>query len=340
MKRMTRTLSVFAAIALAASVARAEITVKVKDIAFIDGLKENQVFGFGLVMGLQGTGDSQSVLTQSALKNLLKNIGLQEDETIKSKNTAAVLVTGKLPPFVRVGDKITVTVSSIGDAKSLEGGVLVQSPLRGADNAIYAVAQGTLSFDEPARGRKSVKTAARIINGGIVEREIEPEIVVENGVSLVMKNWDFFEADQIIKAIAEKYPGANPAVAKGGKIRLSLPENVAFAEFISTVENIEITPGNRARVVVNEKDGTIVMGGDVRISEAVVSKDGVTIRVEKSKGTDKGSDKASVAHIKASSTVKDLVDSLNYIGAPTRDIISILKALKDAGALHAELIVR
>jgi len=153
MKRMARTLSVFAAIALAASVARAEITVKVKDIAFIDGLKENQVFGFGLVMGLQGTGDSQSVLTQSALKNLLKNIGLQEDETIKSKNTAAVLVTGKLPPFVRVGDKITVTVSSIGDAKSLEGGVLVQSPLRGADNAIYAVAQGTRSFDEPARGR-------------------------------------------------------------------------------------------------------------------------------------------------------------------------------------------
>lgn len=340
MKRMKRTLSVFAAIALAASIARAEITVKVKDIAYIDGLKENQVFGFGLVMGLQGTGDSQSVLTQSALKNLLKNIGLQEDETIKSKNTAAVLVTGKLPPFVRVGDKITVTVSSIGDAKSLEGGVLVQSPLRGADNAIYAVAQGMLSFDEPARGRKSVKTAARIISGGIVEREIEPEIVVENGVSLVMKNWDFFEADQIIKAIAEKYPGASPAMAKGGKIRLSIPENVAFAEFISTVENIEITPGNRARVVVNEKDGTIVMGGDVRISEAVVSKDGVTIRVEKSKGTDRGSDKASVAHIKASSTVKDLVDSLNYIGAPTRDIISILKALKDAGALHAELVVR
>lgn len=339
MKLIKSALLVLAGCALTAGTVYAETTVKVKDIAFIDGLKENQVFGFGLVMGLQGTGDSQSVLTQSALKNLLKNIGLQEDETIKSKNTAAVLVTGKLPPFVRVGDKISVSVSSIGDAKSLEGGVLVQSPLRGADNAIYAVAQGSLSFDEPARGRKSVKTAARIISGGIVEREIEPEIVVENGVSLVMKNWDFFEADQIIKAIAEKYPGANPAMAKGGKIRLSLPENVAFAEFISTVENIEITPGNRALVVVNEKDGTIVMGGDVRISEAVVSKDGVTIRVEKSK--DKGGgDKASVAHIKASSTVKDLVDSLNFIGAPTRDIISILKALKDAGALHAELIVR
>ncbi|HPI14937.1 MAG TPA: flagellar basal body P-ring protein FlgI [Spirochaetota bacterium] len=340
MKALKLLIPVFMMIALSAPAALGQATVKVKDIAFIDGLKENQVFGFGLVMGLQGTGDSQSVLTQSALKNLLKNIGLQEDENIKSKNTAAVLVTGKLEPFVRVGDKITVTVSSIGDAKSLEGGVLVQSPLRGADNAIYAVAQGSLSFDEPARGRKSVKTAARIVNGGIVEREIEPEIIVENGISLVMKNWDFFEADQIIKAISGKYPDAKPDMAKGGKIRLSLPENVAFAEFISTVENIEITPGNRARVLVNEKDGTIVMGGDVRISEAVVSKDGVTIRVEKGKGTEKGPDKASVAHFKASSTVKDLVDSLNYIGASTRDIISILKALKDAGALHAELIVR
>ncbi|RPI89589.1 MAG: hypothetical protein EHM32_12495, partial [Spirochaetales bacterium] len=123
---------VLAGCVFAVAAAYAEVTVKVKDIVIIDGLKENQVFGFGLVMGLQGTGDSQSVLTQSALKNLLKNVGILEDETIKSKNTAAVLVTGKLPPFVRVGDKITVTVSSIGDAKSLEGGVLVQSPLRGA----------------------------------------------------------------------------------------------------------------------------------------------------------------------------------------------------------------
>ena len=131
MKALKLLIPVFMMIALSAPAALGQATVKVKDIAFIDGLKENQVFGFGLVMGLQGTGDSQSVLTQSALKNLLKNIGLQEDENIKSKNTAAVLVTGKLEPFVRVGDKITVTVSSIGDAKSLEGGVLVQSPLRG-----------------------------------------------------------------------------------------------------------------------------------------------------------------------------------------------------------------
>jgi len=318
----------------AANAAFAEIKVKIKDIAYIDGLKENQIVGFGLVVGLQGSGDSKSALTQSSLKNLLKNMGLHEDENISSKNTAAVLLTAKLPPFVSVGDTITVMVSSRGEAKSLEGGILVQSPLRGADDKIYAVAQGRLSFDDPGRGRKGIRTAARIIGGGIVEREIEPEIVVEKGISLVMRRWDFSEADMIMKAILEKFPLAKPSIAKGGKIRLEVPENVNLAEFLSAVENIEITPATPARVVVNERDGTIVMGGEVKISEAVVSKEGVTIRIEG------GKEKGSVAHIKDASTVKDLVESLNYIGASPRDIIAILKALKEAGALHAELVIR
>lgn len=317
----------------------AEVKVKVKDIASIDGLKENQVFGFGLVVGLQGTGDSKSMLTQSSLKNLLKNMGLSEDENIKASNTAAVLLTAKLPPFVRVGDKVNVTVSSLGDAKSLEGGTLIQSPLRGADDKIYAVAQGPLSIEEPSKGKKNIRTAGRIIGGGIIEREIDTEIVVENGISLVLYSWDFSAADQILKAAAEKYPESKPAVVKGGKIRLLLPPNISVAEFIAGVQSIEITPGNPAKVVVNEKDGTIVMGGEVKISEAVVSKEGLVIKVEakKQKGA---ADRGSVALIKDTSTVKDLVDSLNYIGASTRDIIAILKALKDAGALHAELIVR
>ncbi len=314
---------------------RGEIKVKIKDLAYIDGLKENQIYGFGLVVGLQGTGDSRSVLTQSSLKNLLKNMGMQEEGTINSKNTAAVLITAKLPPFVRVGDKINVSVSSLGDAKSLEGGVLVQSPLRGADDKVYAVAQGPLSLDSPAdRRARFVKTAARIMGGGIVEREIDTDIVVQNGISLVVKKWDFFEVNQIMKAVAEKYPQSNPVIVKGGRIRLSIPSGTPFAEFISTIENIEITAGGFARVVVNEKDGTIVMGGEVKISEALVSKEGLVIRIEGS--TQKGS----VAHIKETSTVKDLVDTLNVIGASTRDIVSILKALKEAGALHAELILQ
>lgn len=311
-----------------------EIKVKIKDLAYIDGLKENQIFGFGLVVGLQGTGDSKSLLTQSSLKNLLKNMGLQEDENLSSKNTAAVLLTAKLQPFVRVGDKISISVSSLGDSKSLEGGILIQSPLRGADDRIYAVAQGPLSFDESGKGKKSVRTVARIINGGLIEREIAPDIVVDSGISLVMRNMDFSEVDQILKTVAAKYPLSNPILQKDGKIKLSIPKDVNLAEFVSTVENMEITPADTGRVVVNERDGTIVMGGDVKISQAVVSKEGISIRIEGSK------EKGNVAMIKDSSTVKDLVDSLNYIGAPTRDIISILKALKDAGALHAELIIR
>ena len=311
-----------------------DITVKLRDIAFIDGLKENQVLGFGLVVGLQGTGDSKSVLIQSSLKNLLKNLGFAEDENFKSKNIAAVLLTAKLPPFVRVGDRLDITASSIGDAKSLEGGILIQSPLRGADGKVYVAAQGPLSFDSPRKGGKSVKTVAGVIDGGIVEREIVPDIVVNNNISLILRSWDFSVINRIVKAIAEKYPASKPTISKGGKIRIGMPKGINIAEFVSDIENIEITPAFEARVVVNEGDGTIVMGKDVKISEAVISRDGMTINV---KEIDSG---GNVAVLNEASTVKDLVDSLNYIGASTHDIISILKALKEAGALHAKLIIK
>ncbi|HDP79648.1 MAG TPA: flagellar basal body P-ring protein FlgI [Spirochaetes bacterium] len=313
----------------------AEIKVKVKDLATVDGLKENQIYGYGLVVGLQGSGDSRSALTRSTLKNLLKNMGMREEGTINVKNTAAVMITAKLPPFASVGDKIDITVSSLGDAKSLEGGVLIQSPLRGADDKIYAVAQGSLSVERPAgRRNRPVTTTARILGGAIVERPIAPEIVVDNGISLVIKKWDFSEVDRILKAVAEKYPESKPVIAGGGKIRLAVPTGVGLAEFVSTVENLEISAGENARVVVNQKDGTIVMGGGVKISEALVSREGLTIKVE---GTSR---EGSAALIKETSTVKDLVDTLNAIGASTPDIVSILKALKEAGALHAELIIQ
>jgi len=313
----------------------AEIRVKIKDIAYIDGLKENQVIGFGLVVGLQGTGDSSSLLIQSSLKNLLKNLGIEDEEGFKSKNIAAVLLTATLPPFVRVGDRVDVKVSSIADAKSMIGGILIQSQLKGADDKTYVVAQGQLTFDLPRRGGKSIKTVAQIIDGGIIERSIESDIVVDNNIFLVLKNWDFSVANQIIKSISEEFPWSGSEIATGGRIRINLPEekNVEIVEFVSSIENIEVVPYYKARVVVNEKDGTIVMGGDVKISEVVVSKDGMTVKVE-----DEGTG-GSVAVLKEAATVKDLVDSLTYIGASTRDIISILKALKKAGALHAELII-
>jgi flagellar P-ring protein precursor FlgI len=338
-----------------------EPSVKLRDVMYIDGFKENQVLGFGLVVGLQGSGDSKSAVTQNSLKNILSHIGLESAESFSTKNIAAVLVTAKLPPYARIGDRIDVSVSSIGDAKSLEGGTLVQSALKGADDRVYVAAQGPLSISVSGKGGKEVKTAARIIGGGMVERDIEPDYIAREeikkepgdkeakniettkieSINIVLKIWDFSAADQVIKAVSAKYPESKPSIVKGGKINIVIPKDIAIAEFISSIENIEITPAATARVIINEKDGTIVTGGDVKISQAMVSKEGITVRVETGKQTAKdGTGKANAAVLKESSTIKDLVDSLNYIGASTRDIIAILKALKEAGALHAELIIR
>lgn len=314
--------------------AGAEVSVRIKDISFIDGLKENQISGYGLVVGLQGTGDTRkSPMTRSSLKNLLKNLGMEGDDVIPV-NSAAVLITATLPPFARVGDRIDVTVSSIGDAKSLEGGILAQSPLRGADGKIYAVAQGQLSVSRLRGNQRSVRTVALMTSGAVVERDISPEIVFEESIHIVLKEWDYSLANSIIKAVTAKYPESKPEMSPGGKIQIRLIKDVSIPEFISSIENIEVTPAYRARVVVSERDGTIVTGGSVRISEAMVSREGLTVEI---KDTAK---KVSAAHVKDATNVKDLVDSLNAIGASTADIISILKALESSGALHAELIVR
>jgi flagellar P-ring protein precursor FlgI len=310
----------------------AEVSVKLKDISFISGLKNNQLYGYGLVVGLQGTGDSKSSVTKSSLKNLLKNLGMEGNDLV-SKNSAAVLLTGQLPPFVRVGERIDITVSSIGDAKSLEGGILVQSPLRGADNVIYAVAQGALILQVPEGRRRGVKTVAVINGGGVIEREIIPNIVNNNSIYIVLKNWDYSLTDAVIKAIQSKFPGSKPQLVDG-KIRLSIQKETNIPEFISTVQNIEITPALKARIVINERSGTIAAGGSVKISEAMVSREGITVEISGS------SKKGAASHVKDISSVKDLVDMMNSIGASTADIIAILKALQDAGALYAELIVK
>ncbi len=333
---MKKAAMILAAILLLSGAAWAEVTVKVRDISYIDGLKENQLFGYGLVVGLQGTGDTKkSPLALSSLKNVLRGLGMESDELL-SQNSAAVLVTAQLPPFARVGDRIDVTVSSIGDAKSLEGGMLIQSPLRGADGAIYVAAQGPLSFGRQKGGtdRKFVRTSAVMPGGGIVEKEVIPEIVSEGAIYLVLKNWDYTMATEIMKSLAQKYPDSRPESSKGGKIRITIPKDAPLSEFIAGIESIEITPVFGARVVVSERDGTIVSGGEVKISECMVSREGLTVEVkEKSR-------KASAMHLADTGTVKELVDAMNAIGATTADIIAILKALKAAGALHAELIVR
>jgi len=315
-----------------------EIPVKVKNICFIDGYKTNQAYGYGLVVGLQGTGDSKSGLTKNSLKNFLASMGLQESNPV-TKNTAAVILSATLPPNLRVGEKIDISVSSVGDAKSLSGGILVQSPLKGGDGLIYVVAQGKISFPAGENSRSSVKTAGVIVGGGVVEKEIKPEFVFKTAdnkdfIYLVLNKWDYSTADKLIKALKSKLKNSEINLGDNGKISITIDAAMPMSEFISNIENIEVVPETRATIVVNEKDGTIVTGGNVTISEAMVSRRGMMVQIEKS---DK---KLSASIIKDASTVKDLVDSLNAVGANTDDIISILKALKDSGALHADLVIK
>ena len=329
---------IFAFFIIMATTLEAEVPVKIKNLCFIDGYKINQVYGYGLVVGLQGTGDSKSSLTKNSLKNVLNSIGLQ-DENPSTKNTAAVIISAIVPPNLRIGEKVDVYVSSIGDAKSLAGGVLIQSPLRGADGNIYIVAQGKVAFPAGEDRRSGVKTSRIITGGGIAEREIKPDFLVrtadnKDAIQLVLKSWDYSTADKILKALKKKLKRSDVAIAENGRISVTVDTEIPLVEFISTIENIEVVPDAKAVVVINERDGTIVTGGNVTLSEAMVSKRGLTIQIEKS---DK---KVSSAYIKESSTVKDLVDALNAVGASTDDIISILKGLKDAGALHADLVIR
>jgi len=199
---------IFAFFIIMATTLEAEVPVKIKNLCFIDGYKINQVYGYGLVVGLQGTGDSKSSLTKNSLKNVLNSIGLQ-DENPSTKNTAAVIISAIVPPNLRIGEKVDVYVSSIGDAKSLAGGVLIQSPLRGADGNIYIVAQGKVAFPAGEDRRSGVKTSGIITGGGIAEREIKPDFLVrtadnKDAIQLVLKSWDYSTADKILKALKKK----------------------------------------------------------------------------------------------------------------------------------------
>ena len=314
-----------------------EVSVRLKNLCFIDGYKSNQVFGYGMVVGLQGTGDSKSNLTRTSMKNLLKSLGLQETNPL-TRNSAAVIISAEIPASLRVGDRVDVYVSSIGDAKSLEGGVLVQSPLKGADGVIYVVAQGKISI-QGNDNRRGVKTTGIISGGGIAEREIKPEFLVKTqdnkeAIYLVLNDWNYSTADKIIKSLQKKLKNSTVTLAENGRIMVTVPADTPLAEFVATIENSEIVPDLKATVVINEKDGTIVTGGNVVISEAMVSRRGMIIEIENSEK------KSSAGYIKDSTTVQELVESLNSVGASTSDIIAILKALKDSGALHAELIIK
>ncbi len=338
---------------------------RIKDIAKVQGVRSNQLSGYGLVVGLNGTGDSNKTpeVLQS-ITNMLRRFGVAIDQnTLKTKNVAVVWVTATLPPFVREGDTIDVTVSSMGDAKSIQGGTLVQTALQAGNEVVYAVAQGTLSTGGFTAGgggntqQKNFPTAGLIPNGAIVERTVEDDLGQDGTISLSLASSDFTTAARIAQAINARYAGSATA-ANPGRVDIRIPPYFRnnIVGFVAGIEELPVMPDNIAKVVMNERTGTIVIGGDVSVDSIAITQGGISISIEqetdvnqptpfsvgstvvtKNASVDVAEERANTIVLEATANVSDIVGALNSVGATPRDIISIIQAIKAAGALHADL---
>lgn len=344
---------------------------KIRDLVDVVGARDNQLVGYGVVTGLNGTGDDASApfATQS-LRALLRRLGVQvEARQLRLKNIAAVVVTATIPPFHRSGARLDVTVSSIGNARSLRGGVLVQTPLRGADRKTYAVAQGPIvigGFSASGGGssvQEGVTTTARIPNGALVEREI-PTVFSEAGrLVLALRSPDFSTAQRLVLALEKELGRGAVRALDGGAVELRAPRNLADkpVELLAKIAELEVDPVIPARVVINERTGTIVAGGDVRLSPVAIAQGGITISVaevetvsqpealsrgqtEKIKNTEVTTDEPKPApaltYLGGAATLTDVAQALSTFGVSPRELASILQALKSAGALRAEVVVQ
>ena len=343
-------------------------TVRVKDIADFQGVRANILIGYGLMVGLKGSGDTDSPLTRQTLANILERMGLNARDqiaNIESANVAAVMVTAELPPFARQGSRIDVTVSSLGDANSLEGGQLLATPLVGADGNTYAIAQGGIIIGGfTAQGRSGVvtknhTTAGRIAEGAIVERETGFEMEQLQDLRLVLKNPDLTTAMRVSTAINEKFGEQISRALDNSTVQITLPER--YAEYrlpaLERIEAVTLRPDSEAVVVIDEKTGTIVMGEDVRLSTVAISHANLTIRVTELPQVSQpgafanGGETVQVQRtnidiqegqgrfnvLQKEATLADLVRGLNSLGVAPRDIISILQNIKAAGAMQARL---
>ena len=331
--------------------------VRVKDICYFSGLESKQLIGHGLVIGLNGTGDGgSSQMTTQAIKNMMERFGLTVPiKKIRPNNVATVIVTATMPYYSKIGGKFDITVSSVGTAKSLEGGILLMTNLIGNDGLQYGVAQGPVSiggFNAAVKGakiRKNFTTVGRIPNGGAVSKEVFNQILYNGELLLNLQNSDFSTAYKIAKAINDSLNMeiATPQDAKS--IEIIVPESMLddkLVELVSRIENINVVPDQKAIIVINERTGTIVSGGRVQISQVAVSHGNLTIKIETRK-TEDGAEEtageikeesAQVMMVEAA-TVQDLARALNSIKVTPRDLISIFQSLKVAGALQAELVI-
>lgn len=342
---------------------------RVKDLVEVEGIRDNMLVGYGLVVGLNGSGDSlkNAPFTQQSLQTMLERMGVNtRGQTMQTKNVAAVMVTANLPAFAAQGTRIDISVSALGDAKSLQGGTLLVTSMFGADGQIYAVGQGPVAIGgftaggDAASVTRGVPTAGRIANGAIVEREIPFSLASQHSLRLSLRNPDLTTASRIAAALNSYIGGGVAEATDPSTVRLVVPDNYprGVMGLLTDLEQVKVDPDETARVVIDEQSGVIVMGADVRISTVAIAQGNLTIRVTETPqvsqpaplsntGTtqvvprtqvqvdDGHGNKMAVLHEGVS--LQSLVDGLNALGVGPRDIISILQAIKAAGALQADI---
>jgi flagellar P-ring protein precursor FlgI len=345
--------------------------IRIKDLVEFDGVRGNDLVGYGLVVGLNGSGDTlrNSPFTEEIMQNLLERLGVNvAGEQFRARNVAAVFVTATLPAFARAGGRIDVKVSAIGDAQSLLGGTLVMTPLNGADGAIYAVAQGTIiaggvaAEGEAASVVQGVPTAGTIPEGARVEREVDFDFSTLTEMRLALRTPDFTTAGLIEEAINRNFGRRVAEMTDAGTVKLDLDaaRMRSPAHVLTRVENLQVEPAARARVVVDQASGTIVMGADVRISRVAVAQGNLTLRIEeepmvvqpnpfargqsvvvpRTRASIEEGQGTGLAEVAGGTNLSDVVAGLNALGVAPYDMIDILKSINAAGALHAEFLVR
>nr|WP_245883866.1 flagellar basal body P-ring protein FlgI [Hartmannibacter diazotrophicus] len=365
---MHRLMGIAIAVAVLA-VHTAEAASRIKDIVDIEGVRENQLIGYGLVVGLQGTGDglNNAPFTRQSIQAMLERLGVNvRDANMRTANTAAVMVTAKLPAFATQGTHIDVSVSALGDAKSLQGGTLLVTPLLGADGEVYAIAQGSLAIGgftvqgDAASITRGVPTSGRISNGAVIEREIEFKLAAMHSVRLSLRNPDFTTARRIALAVNDLIGSTVAEPTDPATVKLTLPKNFDgnIVDLLTDVEQLFVEPDLPAKVVIDESTGIIVMGQDVRVSTVAVAQgnltvlvtedptvsqpapfsDGQTVVVPRSQvQVQQDGQEKKLAVVKTGITLRELVDGLNALGLGPRDLISILQSIKTAGALQADI---
>lgn len=344
-------------------------TSRIKDIVAIEGVRDNMLVGYGLVVGLNGTGDSlnNSPFTEQSLIAMLERLGVSvRDQNLNTGNVAAVMVSSTLPPFSNQGSRIDVTVSALGDAKSLQGGTLLVTPLLAADGEVYAVAQGPVAIagfsyqGEASSVTQNIPTSGRIANGAIVEREVHFDLDALGEIRLALRNPDFTTARRIARAINGFMSAEIAEAENSSSVKLKKPRgyNGTLVDLVTDIEQLPVEPDIVARVVVDENSGVIVMGAEVRISPVAIAQGNLTVQITESEQVSQANpfaqagqtvvvprttlevnqgDNAKLALLDTGVTLQELVTGLNRLGVLPRDIITILQAIKASGALQAEI---